>query len=136
MSNRRRPALCNLYRSEFLRSRAWFARRDRWFREQAARGIPLTCAGCGRPAEKPQLELHHLDYKGIRTRRGRFHAGEAHDDLMPMHPYCHDLLHRLIDRDIILAHHRTRRDATHHALQRLRPALQRAQQSPPERNAS
>ena len=125
MSNRRKPPLVNLYRSEFLRSRTWYARRDRWFTEQAARGIPLTCAGCGRPATKNQLELHHLDYAGVIIREGRWRALEAHGDLVPMHPYCHDLLHRLIDRDAILARHRTRRAASDHALQRLRVALQR-----------
>jgi 5-methylcytosine-specific restriction protein A len=40
-----------------------------------------------------------------------------------MHPYCHDLLHRLIDRDAVLARNRTRRAASDHALQRLRQKL-------------
>ncbi|MEV5072709.1 hypothetical protein MRBLMI12_004372 [Microbacterium sp. LMI12-1-1.1] len=131
MSNRRRPALVNIYRSEFLRSRAWFARRDRWFRDQTARGIPLECAACGQPADKHHLELHHLDYTGMSSTNGRWLALEAHEDLMPLHPYCHDLLHRLIDRDPVLSGNRTRRDATHVALQRLRPKLQPADGSTP-----
>lgn len=124
MTNRRRPALMNLYRSEFLHSRTWFARRDRWFTQQAARCIALTCAGCGRPAEKKQLELHHLDYTGVVLEQGRWIALEAHDDLVPMHSYCHDLLHRLIDRDAVLTRNRTRRAASVHALERLRRSLQ------------
>lgn len=127
MSNRRRPALMNLYRSEFLRSRTWFARRDRWFTEQAARGIPLACAACGRPADRKQLELHHLDYAGVILEHGRWKALEAHEDLVPLHPYCHDLLHRLIDRDAVLARNRTRRAASAHALERLRRSLQQTE---------
>lgn len=131
MSNRRKPPLANIYRSEFLRSRTWFARRDRWFTDQAGRGIPLACAGCGRNATKKQLELHHRDYIGVVLEQGRWKALEAHDDLVPMHPYCHDLLHRLIDRDEVLARHRSRRDASDHALQQLRRKL-----NPAERTAS
>ena len=129
MSNRRRPVLMNIYRSEFLRSRAWFARRDRWFTDETARGNTLACAACGQPAEKTQLELHHLDYSRVTIQKGRCQAWERHDDLLPLHPYCHDLLHRLIDRDEVLAYHRTRRDATRIALERLAPQLHA-----PERN--
>jgi hypothetical protein len=105
MSNRRRPVLMNLYRSEFLRSRAWFARRDRWFTEETARGGVLACAACGQRAKKTQLELHHLDYSGVTVKEGRWLAFERHEDLLPLHRTCHDLLHRLIDRDEVLAYH-------------------------------
>jgi 5-methylcytosine-specific restriction protein A len=124
VSNRRKPPLINLYRSEFLRSRAWFARRDRWFGEQSARGIPLTCTGCGRSASKRELELHHLDYAGVIVQQGRWKAAEPHNDLVPMHPYCHDLLHRLIDRDAVLSANRSRRAASQFALERLRRKFQ------------
>jgi 5-methylcytosine-specific restriction enzyme A len=123
MSNRRRPGLFNLYRGEFLRSRIWFARRDRWFAEENARGRLLHCAGCVQPATKTELELHHLDYAGVLLEQGRWTAREAHEDLVPMHPYCHELLHRLIDRDAVLSRNRTRRAASHQALQRLRLKL-------------
>lgn len=123
MSNTRKSPLVSLYRSEFLHSRTWFARRDGWFTEQATRGIPLACAACGRAATKKQLELHHLDYTGVVLEQGRWRALEPHDDLVPIHPYCHDLLHRLIDRDVVLARNRTRRAASDHALQRLRQKL-------------
>ncbi|WP_019181137.1 hypothetical protein [Microbacterium yannicii] len=131
MSNRRRPALFNVYRNEFLRSPAWFARRDRWFTHHATLSERLTCAGCGRTATRAELELHHLDYRGVRLDDGRWRAGEADEDLVAMHPYCHDLLHRLIDRDALLARGRTRRTANHLALQRLRLALQPTDGSTP-----
>lgn len=122
MSNRRRTGLKNLYRDEFLHSRAWFDRRERWFRDHAkAKTVP--CAACGRAGSKRELELHHLDYRGVRIIRGEWQAWEDDDDLVAMHPYCHELLHRLIDRDIILAKHRTRRQASAHALQMLQMKL-------------
>lgn len=123
MSNSRKPSLVNVYRSEFLRSRTWFARRDRWFTEEATRGIPLRCAGCQRAATPRELELHHRDYSGVTLEQGRWQAREPHDDLVPLHPYCHDLLHRLIDRDAVLSRNRTRRAASDQALQRLRQKL-------------
>jgi len=130
VSNRRRPTLFNLYRNEFLRSKAWFARRDRWFSHHATTGQPLTCAGCGRAATRSQLELHHLDYRGVKMNDGQFRALEPDEDLVAMHPYCHDLLHRLIDRDAVLSRNRTRRAASHLALARLRQKLQSDHGSP------
>lgn len=132
MTNNRKPLRANAYRSTFLRSRAWFARRDEWFATQAMCAGPLICNGCGRPATKKQLELHHLDYAGVsQSDDGRWAALEAHRDLVPMHPYCHDLLHRLIDRDTVLSRHRTRRAASEFALQVLRQKL-----NPPEGNSA
>lgn len=126
MTNRRKPLHAKTYRSAFLRSRAWFARRDEWFAEQQSLVLhPLACAGCGRPASKRELELHHLDYAGVhQTDDGRWIARERHADLVPMHPYCHELLHRLIDRDAVLSRHRTRRAASEIALRALRRKLQ------------
>lgn len=123
MSNRRRPGFRNSYRAEFLRSPEWFARRDRWFRAQDGYGIPLACAGCGQAASRFELELHHLDYVRVRRVDGAWRAFERHDDLLPLHPYCHDLLHRLIERDEVLAYHRTRRVASEIALERLQVRL-------------
>lgn len=116
MSNRRKPGASNTYRSEFLSSPAWFARRARWFRKQERLGHPLACAGCRWPATRDQLELHHLDYRGVRFVDGSWRAFERHDDLVPLHPYCHGLLHQLIDRDRVLSHHRGRRTASAIAL--------------------
>ena len=125
MTNRRKPLHAKAYRSAFLRSRAWFARRDEWFAAQSLTTHPLTCAGCGRPASRRALELHHLDYAGVyQTEDGHLVARERHADLVPMHPYCHELLHRLIDRDAVLSRHRTRRAASEIALNALRRKLQ------------
>lgn len=123
MSNRRKPGRRNTYRSDFLSSPAWFARRDRWFRTQERLGRPLVCAACGQRGPWDVLELHHLDYAGVRCVDGVWRAFEHHDDLLPLHPYCHDLLHRLVDRDTVLAYHRSRKTASAVALARLRKKL-------------
>lgn len=116
MSNRRKPAASSSYRSGFLSSPAWRARRARWFRKECRLGRSLRCAGCGWPATQEQLELHHLDYRGVRFVDGAWRAFERHDDLVPLHPNCHGLLHQLIDRDRVLSHHRARRVASAIAL--------------------
>lgn len=124
MTNRRKPLHAKAYRSSFLRSRAWFARRDAWFATQTMCARPLSCAACGRRATKKELELHHLDYAGVsQTDDGRWVALEADQDLVPLHPYCHELLHRLIDRDAVLSRHRARRAASEFALEVLRLKL-------------
>jgi 5-methylcytosine-specific restriction protein A len=123
MTNRRKGSVFNLYRSQYLRSPAWFARRDRWFDEQRATGVPLACVCCARPGSKAELELHHVDYDRLAINGSGFSAQETHEDLLPMHPYCHELLHRLIERDAVLAYHRTRRDATYLGLEALRSTL-------------
>ena len=124
MSNRRTPLHAHAYRTTFLRSRAWFARRDAWFTHAATRPEPLVCVACGIQADKRDLELHHLDYAGVRQLDdGRWLALEPDDDLIALHPYCHELLHRLIDRDAVLSRHRTRRAASELALDALRRIL-------------
>lgn len=120
MSNQRRPGMFKLYRFGYLRSGAWFARRDKWFAEELTRRGSITCAACGREAPKRRLELHHLDYDRVSLEDGRWHGQEAHEDLVSLHSYCHELLHRLIDRDSVLSRNRTRRAASHLALERLR----------------
>jgi len=123
MSNRRRPARDNGYRAGFLRSPAWFARRDRWFHARAATGVPVLCALCDAVGDHRTLELHHLDYAGVvRGARG-WRSLERDEDLLPLHPACHELLHRLIDRDTVLSRQRTRRDATTIALALLKNAI-------------
>jgi hypothetical protein len=122
MSNRRVTGATG-YKSDFLRSRAWFARRNRWFRTEQRRGRALVCGVCGGAASISELELHHLDYAGVSLVTGKWRALEKHDDLMPMHPACHDLVHRLIDRDTVLSRQRSRRDATAIAAERIRAAL-------------
>lgn len=129
MSNRRKPVTRNAYRSEFLSSPAWLARRARWFRKQERLGRPLACAGCGRPATSSQLELHHLDYSGVRFAGGTWRAFERHIDLVPLHRYCHGMLHQIIEHDRVLAHHRGRRVASTIALNIVRQKLIRLRET-------
>lgn len=122
MSNRRRGS--RRYQSGYLRSVAWFRRRDAWFLEETKRRGCLVCAGCDRLDVKGRLELHHSSYDGVlEDARGVWVARERHEDLVSMHPSCHELLHRLIDRDKVLSKHRSRGDATRVGLERLRSAL-------------
>jgi 5-methylcytosine-specific restriction protein A len=122
MSNRRRPLRGNAYVTAYLKSPAWFARRDRWFATHARNARPLCCAACGDAATAHELELHHLEYAGV-IFDGRWRARERHEDLVPLHPSCHELLHRLIERDRVLSHNRPRRAASELALARLHAKL-------------
>ncbi|MFE7846765.1 hypothetical protein ACFUTX_16385 [Microbacterium sp. NPDC057407] len=127
MSNTRRPAVTGRqYRTGYLKSPMWFARRDRWFRTHSRTGIPLTCQACGHAGIPAELELHHADYHGVYRVAGQWKARERHLDLVPLHPRCHELLHRLIDRDAVLSRGRDRRTASALALARLRAKLTRS----------
>src|SRR3546814_6711774 len=128
VSNARRGTVRYIYRTGYLRSAAWFRRRDRWFRTEERHG-PVTCAGCGRPGTRRTLELHHLSYRGVYVRDGRWLAAEHPDDLTALHPFCPELVHRLIDRDRVLAHNRTHRDASLLAIRRVRAALTRREEA-------
>lgn len=123
MSNRRRPARTNQYRSGYLRSRAWFARRRRWFDDEEARNGETRCAVCDANGSKRTLELHHLDYEGVHETDGVWAAGEAHQDLVAAHPRCHEWIHRLLDRDDVLASLLSRRAANVQAISRLQAKL-------------
>jgi hypothetical protein len=51
-------------------------------------------------SRKRDLELHHLDYTGVvQAPNGRWVAGEAHEDLVCVHPRCHEWIHRALDND-------------------------------------
>ncbi len=123
MSNARKSPVGNRYRSGYLRSVAWFRRRDRWFAEQETRTDELRCVVCGRPATRRRLELHHLDYARVTSIGTRWIAGETHEDLCAMHPSCHDAVHRVLDSDPVLRGHRTRPVATIHAIQIVRTRI-------------
>jgi hypothetical protein len=114
------------YRAGYLRSTAWFARRDRWFTDQARTGV-VVCALCGRGGDASTLELHHLTYDGV-TRRddGTWWAHETHQDLIALHPAHHEWLHKLLDRDRALTRMSSRRAATFTAIRRLQASLQRS----------
>lgn len=116
MSNARKPGTATDYRSGYLRSTAWFRRRNAWFGEQLKRTGDLRCAVCLHVATRRELELHHLDYSRVaRTWRG-WAAGEDYEDLCAMHPGCHELVHRILDADAVLRRHRTRPVATVQAI--------------------
>ena len=123
MSNSRKPRRINSYRRGYLRSPAWFVRRDQWFRDEQRRAGTVTYAACLVDGTVRTLELHHLDYSGVERSDAGWRAHEAHSDLVAVHPYCHELLHRLLDRDRLLARHRDRRTASLSALLRLRRKL-------------
>ena len=117
MSNARKSPVGNRYRSGYLKSVAWFRRRDQWFAEQETRTFELRCVVRGRAASRCKLELPHLDYTRVICIGGRWIAGEVHEDLCAMHPSCHDMVHRVLDSDPVLRGHRTRPIATVHAIQ-------------------
>lgn len=123
MSNRRRPTWMNQYRTRYLHSVAWHARRDRWFDTQQKRAGQVVCALCGKPGTQRTLELHHLDYHGVQQTETGWTAHEKHADLIALHPRCHEAVHLLIDRDRALAGLVSRRTASLNAIARLRTRI-------------
>ncbi len=113
MSNRRGGPRSPRYRTGFLHSPGWRATRT---------GRLLACVARSRMATGVKLELHHLNYRGVTYDDGSWCAFEMHADLLQIHPFCHELLHRPIDRDRALAT-RSRRAGSLQALARLRAAL-------------
>lgn len=133
MSNGRRAGRGNTYRTGYLRSGEWFARRRRWFRDELSRssGV-LRCMACLRRATDAELELHHVSYDRVtRLEDGTWRAGERHEDLQSLHPWCHEQLHKLIDRDRVLSRMRRRPAASQQALGRLRRNLLRMRKDLP-----
>ena len=123
MSNRRRPARGNTYRSNYLHSGAWFARRDRWFLEEGSRNGTIRCALCLGVGSARSLELHHLDYRGVTQTPHGWTAHEQHEDLTALHPRCHEYVHQLIDRDRVFSGFVSRRSASLQAIARLRAKI-------------
>lgn len=123
MSNRRRPARGNRYRSGYLRSVAWFRRRDAWFAEEITRNGTARCCVCDRPGVKRTLELHHLEYSGVSEGPDGWVAGEVHEDLVAAHPRCHEWIHKLLDRDDAFGGLMSRRSANLQVISRLRSKI-------------
>lgn len=109
-----------MYRTGYLRSTAWFARRDRWFVEETARRSAVRCCICNGLGTKSSLELHHIDYVGVEETPAGWVAAESHEDLVAAHPRCHEWIHRLLDRDEVLGQLMSRRSANLQAISRLR----------------
>lgn len=127
MSNRRRPARGNRYRTGYLTSIEWFRRRARWFREEADTYGVVRCAVCLGRGTSSTLELHHLDYRGVaEVPGGGWRAGEEHTDLLAVHPDHHRMVHQLLDSDKVLGRLRNRRDASMQAIAKLRRRIIRA----------
>lgn len=121
MSNGRKPAQGNTYRSGYLKSTAWYIRRREWFREETDRRGSVRCTICLRASTESSLELHHLEYVRVtRDSVGAWVAGENHDDLVAVHPRCHTWIHQLLDRDQVLRGFVGRRQANLQAILRLR----------------
>ena len=123
MSNRRRPARNNFYRTRYLHSPAWFARRDRWFLEEATGNGEIRCALCLGVGSSRSLELHHLDYRGVTQTPHGWTAHEQHEDLTALHPRCHEYVHQLIDRDRVFSGFVSRRTASLQAIARLQAKI-------------
>ena len=125
MSNRRRPGRDNSYRSRYLHSPAWFARRDRWFADEQTRSRQVRCALCLGAGSSRSLELHHLDYRGVTQTPHGWIAHERHEDLTALHPRCHEYVHQLIERDRALSGFVSRRTASIQAIARLQAKIGR-----------
>ena len=125
MSNSRRSAVGNRYRTGYLRSTAWYRRRDAWFAEEAAQNGQIRCAVTGQIGTKRTLQLHHVDYTGVRQDGTQWVAGERHEDLVALRPDIHEHLHRMLDTDQVLRRNLRRRDANLQAISRLRRRLHR-----------
>ncbi|MFB8191370.1 hypothetical protein ACFC14_18785 [Microbacterium sp. NPDC055988] len=107
--------------TDYLTSTAWFRRRDQWFALELARAGKLECGVCMKPSRKRELELHHLDYTGVQQLpNGRWVAGEKHEDLVCLHPRCHEWVHQALDNDPASGAAITRRVANERVIARLR----------------
>ncbi|NNC12842.1 hypothetical protein HII28_13255 [Planctomonas sp. JC2975] len=121
MSNHRKSAWDAAgYRNRYLRSPAWYRRRAKWFIAERHQHGELRCALCLGAGTERTLDLHHLDYRGVTQGPHGWSATEPHDDLIALHPRCHEWVHKLIDRDRALSGLISRRAASAQAITRLR----------------
>lgn len=121
MSNGRKNSID--YIQGYLKSVAWFRRRDEWFAKELEERGGIYCAACTRQLSRRQSELHHMSYQGVVKTRSGWAAEEAHEDLIAMHVRCHEWLHQLLDRDPAFRYVRSRETATRLVLARLRAKL-------------
>lgn len=126
MSNARKPsAKAQDYRTGYLKSTAWFARRDGWIAAELHRIGHLVCGVCEGDVDRRKVEIHHLSYEGVTRDGDSWFAHEAHEDLVGLHVRCHEWLHRLLDSDAALRRMTDRRLANRIAIVRLRAKLRR-----------
>lgn len=85
---------------QYLRTRAWNWRRQRWFSDRRRAGFEPACQVCSRTLDEAgSLDLHHVSYGGVvELPGGRWQAREADEDLMPLCREHHGRLHRMMDR--------------------------------------
>lgn len=89
------------YSRGYLKSPAWHERRRQWFEDCRQAGFEPVCQVCEMTkAQLGGLDLHHLSYEGVsrELRTRRWVAAEDDADLMPMCRWCHQDLHRIMDR--------------------------------------
>ncbi|MBP2437908.1 hypothetical protein [Microbacterium amylolyticum] len=105
----------------YLKSVAWFRRRDRWFVDERRRRGEVRCIICRKAGTNRSLELHHLDYeRASQDAHGKWVAGEEHGDLVAAHPRCHEWIHRVLDRDEAASSAADRREANIRVIRALR----------------
>lgn len=96
---RKRGAKALAYRSGYLGSEAWAARRRAYYGGVWSRGFVAMCQVCGKTgADGVSLHLHHLSYEGVRRGAdGVWVAGEKDEDLLPLCETDHESLHKILD---------------------------------------
>ena len=72
--------------ASYIRSAAWFRKREWWLEECRARypRLQVQCYGCSRPWSLRD-DLHHNSYEHF--------GSERFEDLWPLCRACHELLH-------------------------------------------
>lgn len=111
------------YRTGYLRSRAWFWRRDAFLEMVVERDGFLACACCMERMSNREMQVHHLDYEGVNQRKsGDWVAREPDDDLVQLCPWCHEQVHLLMDSDPGWSR-RSRRAATWEIIRRIQLRL-------------
>ena len=122
MSNQRRAGIFHPYRLEYLHSGRGSRAVPAGSPSSAATGQPLVCVGVRRAATPSRSSsCTTCDYAGVHLNAGVWTAAEPHEDLdadAPVLPRA--AAPPASTGTLVLARHRTRRDATYQALQRLR----------------
>lgn len=108
MSGLRRRRVDRGYRSGYLKSGAWYARRRRFLASLES----IRCECLGEELSERDAHVHHVTYDGVvRGEDGTWQAREADEDLMVLCSWCHERVHELMDQDPGWAG-ATRREAT------------------------
>lgn len=91
---------------------AWLRRRDQWFAEEQSRKGTIRCEVCRKAGKRRAFELHHVDYDRVtQDASQQWIAGEEHEDLVAVHPRCHEWIHTVLGRDAAASAAVNRREA-------------------------